>query len=586
MKLDVVRTKFFDEKSINQKRLSCKAKLHIIDGFTHADNMEHFAKATLKKNNIISDLRMHYVDCNHIDINSKQISNIEDTLKSISNSLNRGDFLAIPGLATVSMLNLQDRIKSVLGKNLNLTPQNLKSNKSSLIEFLKEIYNYKNYYKDDISLLDKNSQDLEYTYGVINEVNKLVERGINVYIPAGHGADSTIKWFAKTKGLSDDLYRYIAKKQDPDGKIKNILNEIKEKKLYDFNLLSLCKGHIVNVKGKNNNNHIFSANDGFVNDSERGVYNFTPIRNYSGKILGYSYHDESTVEYPYENFKGNGNIANLCNYVGLPIREFYPSYDEIKTFKQYVQKNYLTTNLPDRLYPLNQVLSYQEIKNKNLDKLGYFINNKQDLIFDSNSNGKIIFHKTNCEGSEKPSVVSMFGSCFSTINAIARDLKKHQAHRQNYSYYLQKAEQNKNQGNYINAENYYNEALEILHPDKSSFNYARETINVYEKLYNLLKSNKKYSEAKGVSNVIINLKSYEIKNKSVFNSVYMKEQRNVGKFYEELSVLCEKEGEFYPAQVCKWAAKELKNNSSVADKIIQRRAEQNQYIGDLYDECH
>lgn len=31
---------------------------------------------------------------------------------------------------------------------------------------------------------------------------------------------------------------------------------------------------------------------------------------------------------------------------------------------------------------------------------------------------------------------------------------------------------------------------------------------------------------------------------------------------------------------------DLKKSSSYGDKIIQRRAEQNQYIGDLYDECH
>ena len=32
----------------------------------------------------------------------------------------------------------------------------------------------KNYYASEIAQLDKNSQDLAYTYGVINEINKLV----------------------------------------------------------------------------------------------------------------------------------------------------------------------------------------------------------------------------------------------------------------------------------------------------------------------------------------------------------------------------------------------------------------------------
>ena len=122
---------------------TCKAKVHIIDGFIHADNMEHFAKSAFKRMNKVSDLSMHYVECNHLDINTKQMSSVEDMLKKISSFLRRGDFLALPGLASVSILNLSDRIKNVLDKNVNLTPQNLKANKNIILEFLKEIYNYK-----------------------------------------------------------------------------------------------------------------------------------------------------------------------------------------------------------------------------------------------------------------------------------------------------------------------------------------------------------------------------------------------------------------------------------------------------------
>ena len=66
----------------------------------------------------------------------------------------------------------------------------------------------------------------------------------------------------------------------------------------------------------------------------------------------------------------------------------------------------------------------------------------------------------------------------------------------------------------------------------------------------------------------------------------MKEQSNIGEYYKDLASFCENECEYYPARVCKWAAEELKKNSSYGDKIVQRRAKQNQYIGDLYDECH
>lgn len=365
-----------------------------------------------------------------------------------------------------------------------------------------------------------------------------------------------------------------------------MLKDAKERNLYDFNLLSLCKGHIVNIKGKNNRDYLFTAKDGFANDGERGVYNFSPVRNSYGKLLGYSYHDESTIEYPYDEFNGNDKISNLCKYVGLPYRDFMPSYSETKTFREYVKKGYSTAGLPDKLYPIREAFSLEEIKNRELDKLGYFINKEQNLIFDTNSQGKIIFQKTNCEGSEKPSVVSMWGSCFSSINAMVRDIKKFGNSKQSYSYYIQKAEEDIRRGKYEGAEYYYNEALEILHPNKSDFEYQRYAIGTYEKLYNLLKSQGKYDEVKGVSNIIINLKSYEIKNKSVYNPSYIIEQKKIGNYYKELADLCERDGEYYPAKVCSWAAEELKKSSSYGDKIIQRRAEQNQYIGDLYDECH
>ena len=575
-----------NQASIDSSKPACKSRVHIIDGFSHADNMEHFAKAVLKKTKNVSTVDMHYVDCNSIDINSKQMSSVEDMLKSIYSTLRSGDFLAIPGLASVPILNLSDRIKNVIGKYVYLTPENLKGNKNLILEFLKEIYNYKYLHSTEISHLDKNSQDLAYTYGVILEINKLVDKGVNVYIPAGHGADSTIKWLAKSNDSSDDLYRYISKHFDPDHKVRSILNEAKEKNFYDLNLLSLCKGHIVSIKDKSNRDFIFSAKDGLANDSARGVYNFTPIRNSYGRILGYSYHDEYTVEYPYDEFPGNSSIAKLCNYVGLQYEAFRPTYSENNTFKNYVKKGYSTENLPDKLYKINEVFDEREIRARKLDKLGHFINNEQNLIFDTNSNGKVLFQKTNCEGSEKPSVVSMWGSCFSTINAMVRDINKKGHDRKSFSFYVQSAENSSRKGDYSNAEYYYNEALDALHPDKTSFSYKKEAIDTYDKLYKLLKNQGKYSEAKGIANMIINLKSHEIINMSVYDPVYMTKQRNIGNYYSELANFCENEGEYYPAKVCRWAADELKRNSSWGDKIIQRRSEQNQYIGDLYNECN
>ncbi|MCQ2738949.1 MAG: hypothetical protein MJ237_01840 [bacterium] len=572
-----------------KKQVTFKSNVHIIDGFLHADNMEHFSKAALTKARKVSDVQMHYVDCNIIDINSKQLRDIEETLKSLSPSLRSGDYLVIPGLASVPILNLEDRIKNVLGKKISLTANNLRSYKDVLLEFLKEIYNYKNYYSSEIRYLDKNGQNIEYTYGIIQEINNLKNRDVNIYLPAGHGADETIKWIAKRDGMSDKLYKYIATGKDTNGEISELFKYAKRNNYYNFNLLSLSNAHIVNIQGRNGSDYIFSAKDGFINDSARGVYNFSPVRNYDGKILGYSYHDENTVEYPFADFKANEQIANLCKYVGLPKWKVVASYSENNDYKRYLRNGYSTSSLPDKLYSIGDVYDTSEIQRRGLDNLGSLIS-KDGLIFDTNNSDKIIFQKTNCEGSDKPSVMQMWGSCFSSINAMVRDLGKNEidyssSNTSNATSYITKGYQEYLRKNYASAEHYYNEALNIMHPNRTSLNFKDGTIELYDKLYSVLKARGKHAEAKGVANMLINLNSYDIKNLSVYDSKYLRIQSKVGDYYKDLADFCERDCEYYPAKVCRWAVDELKKSTSCGDKIIQRRAEQNQYIGDLYDAC-
>jgi hypothetical protein len=97
-----------------------KSRVHIVDGFAHADTMEHFAKAALKNVSSVGDVQMHYVECNRYDINTKQMNSVEDMLKSLSSRLGRGDFVVIPGLASAPVLNLQDRVRAVLSRNICL----------------------------------------------------------------------------------------------------------------------------------------------------------------------------------------------------------------------------------------------------------------------------------------------------------------------------------------------------------------------------------------------------------------------------------------------------------------------------------
>lgn len=578
----------YNSNSYSKHHISSKANVHIIDGFLHADTMEHFAKAVLKDVKNVDTIKMHYVECNSRDINTKQMSSLEEKLIELNNSYNlgKGDFIAIPGLASVAILNLQERIRNVLKQSVHLTVQNLKVYRNEILNLLKQFYLYKNYYANEISMLDKNSQDLQYTYGVINEINKFSQKGVNVYIPAGHGADSTIKWMIKAQGLEKEYTEYLSQNRDSEGEIERIFKQAEQNNYYDFNLLALSKAHIVNVKNKSDKDFIFAAKDGCINDGARGVYNFSPIRSSSGKIIGYSFTDTSTVEYPYNEFHANERIANIAKYVGLQCRDFYPSHSEVEDFRRLVKQGCSTSDLPDRLYPMSAVFDQSYIERNKLDRIGHFINREQNLIFDTNSRGEILFQKTNCEGSEKPSVMQMWGSCFSTINALKRDVLKYKEKNNSSFYYIEKANVELSNRQLKGAEFYYNKALEILHPDRTDLNCNNKIIEIYEELYNVLRQQCKYVEAKGVANILLDLKAYKIKDKFIFTPGYLYAQSKLAKYYEEIASCCEKTCEHYPAKVCRWAAQELRKNSEYGDKIVQRRAEQNQYIGDLYEESN
>ena len=74
------------------------------------------------------------------------------------------------------------------------------------------------------------------------------------------------------------------------------------------------------------------------------------------------------------------------------------------------------------MYKITDVYGEKEIEARKLDLLGQFVNREGKLVFDVNPKGQVVFKKTNCEGSERPSVYSMWGSCFATVNAIKNDI--------------------------------------------------------------------------------------------------------------------------------------------------------------------
>ena len=402
--------------------------VHILDGAAHGDYIEHFAKAVFKKIPYADvNIKFHKIRTNPKISSIKQLDSLEENLKQLnqSNEIKKGDYVTIPGGAIVPLLNLKDRISSVLYQNVNLTPENVKYYKNTLLSMLKKLYDNRSRYAQDISYMDGVDQSMGNVYGVIQEINKLIQKGVHVYIPSGHPEDNTIKWMAKQKQVNQDLYRLISHpKTAPTEEIDKIRQHIRNNNWYDFNLFSLSDANIVNVNGKDDKKFIFASFDSCVNDEANGVYNLSPVRDNWGKVKGYSFFDETTNEYPYNEFPHNEKTANINKFVGLNIRDVLADNLEIQAHK-LIKKYHLPSNTPDKLYKMNEILDESEIRKEKLNYLGNYINREKNLVFDIDKNGKVLFHKLNYEGSDKPSVFAMWGCCFATINAIKRDIQKH-----------------------------------------------------------------------------------------------------------------------------------------------------------------
>lgn len=573
-----------------------RINVHIVDGGNHGSNMEHFAKAIMKDVKKDVSILFYDVPVNKNDPNLKQMSTLESCLRllNLEGTVKKGDYLAIPGLATVSLMNLQDRIRNILGRDIMLNPQNLTYNKDILLSLLKRIYDYKHNYSNEICYMDKQSQELEYVYGVIQEINKLVEKGVNVYIPAGHPEENSVKWVAGEENKKEELYRAIAK---PDTTYRyeanEIIDKVKKYGWYDFNLLSLSNAHVVNVRGRDEKDYIFSSYDYFVNDGARGVFNFTPVRDAYGNIKGYSYTDETTVQYPFDEFPANESISNICRYVGFKARNLIADFKEHKLFKELVEAGKSTASLPYKLYNIFEVFSPREIEGRKLHVLGSLINNQQNLVFDTNSSGKVLFQKCNCEGSDKPSVLSMWGSCFSTLSAIKRDILKEPLNEDIYHFpkeiksYIYTAREDERKGYLDGAEYYYNRALDLVkEPEDKKI--------IYLGLYRVLKTLHKVYDAKNLANSIMNMEAQEITKyeKESGNASCLTRRLNMANLYRDLSKYCALQGEGYGSDVCSWASEVLdpanyeKLGRDYADRIIERRLSGSDYIGDLYNECH
>ena len=402
--------------------------VHIVDGGNHAANMNHFAQSIGEGK---WDLYNKEVETNYRDPGIKQLENLEWKLKELNfeqtlsyDKYHDAVYIAMPILANVPLQNLEAQMNAVMGTHTHLTPQNIRSKKDEVIAFLKRIYDEPDKYRQYINYMDPMGQGLEKTYGIIYQINKLAQRrNTKVFIPAGHPEYASIKWMSEQRNQKPELYNYIATGFDKDNAVHNMQREIKDNGWYDFNLLSLSEADIVNVKDADGKDYIYSAYDSCVKDGARGVYNFSPVRDENGKLLGYGYHDTKHVDYPYEEFPANDEIQGIAKFVGRPLKEVLADSETTQAFKDDVWNNRSRERYADKLFKVSDIFPQHERDYNKMDLKGDYIDSSLQLYFRTNKDGLVIFPNCDCEGSGRPSVLSMWGSCFSIFNAIKDDIK-------------------------------------------------------------------------------------------------------------------------------------------------------------------
>ncbi len=450
--------------------------VHILDGGSHADNMEHFAKSLSPD----MDVQVHYVKTNPKSEYDKQMSSLLQELKKIPSKFDdKEEYIALPGLCNVPLQSIGAQYENVMGTSINLTPENIKANKAKLLEFLKKISEYPTKYTTYIGYMDPIGQGMEYVYPVIQEINRLVKSGYKVYISAGHPEFQTLKWLADKEDKKPELQHFIATGKDPNGDVAKMRSYIQSQGWYDFNLLNLSNAHIVNLKDESGKkDYMYAAYDGTITDGARGVYNFFPVRDEYGDIKGYSYSGRYSVDYPYSEFPANGQLENLLRFVGKEYTDVLASRKQTEEFKELYKTSpeKAKAKFSKVLFDVNDVFTPSEIKRQKIHLKGRYVDSSLKLFFDRNLYpGEIIFPNCDCEGSGRPSVLSMWGSCFSVFNAIKDDIElaKKKGPAQDFigsskKVYAEIAELMKKAKaeeqysfRYKQAEDYYNNAIEL-----------------------------------------------------------------------------------------------------------------------------
>lgn len=401
--------------------------IHIVDGGNDAKNMTHFAKSV--DNNW--DIYNKEVELNPHNDKIKQLESLEWKLKELNfqsdlslDKTHNGAYVAIPISANVPLQNLEAQLNAVMGTKIHLTPQNIKTKKQIVLDFLKLLYEEPYKYSDYIKYMDPEHQGIEKTYGIIYQINKLLQKpDTKVYISSGYPEYKSIQWFANQRNRETELTHFIATGQDVDGAVDDIRNTISNNGWYDFNLLTLSDAKIINLgDAQGNSNYIYSAYDSCINDTARGVYNFTPVRDENGILQGYSYHNNNKVEYPYDEFYNNWSIGNIAAIAGRPASELIADGATTEAFKNAVWNNQDRSPYKNKLFRVEDIFPQSERDAGKMWMKGDYVDFTLQSFYRINKDGLVIYPAADCERSGTPSVYPMWDGGFSLFNAIKEDI--------------------------------------------------------------------------------------------------------------------------------------------------------------------
>ncbi|PWL77427.1 hypothetical protein DBY21_04950 [Candidatus Gastranaerophilales bacterium] len=255
-----------------------------------------------------------------------------------------------------------------------------------------------------------------------------------------------------------------------------------------------------------------------------------------------------------------------------------------------MHENRIDESFSGKLYPVWKLFDENELREKKIFAKGDFVDYKLQNFFRRNGDYKIIYPKGDCENSGRPSVKAMWGSSYSILSAIKRDIDKRRI-KDNLKAYnnlslnsailnlLSNASDQRNIGNLNDAVKYLSKAVEYIDMDGFSPNNSMH-MKAYKDLANLKFELGNYDEANGLYNFYLNnvCKNYRLSFSESDKDKYINE---IQRLFHRLAEVARKRGEEDNAKICQRAAYEV-GYSRLGEYVIKRRADNDVNIGDIF----